>query len=90
MKFALGKIVITRTCLAHMESISERPTRYLLRHASGDWGMLGREDRQANEQAVQYSHIRILSHYVLPDGERIYIITEADRSATTILLRSEY
>jgi hypothetical protein len=59
------------------------------RHHCGDWGDLTEEDKQANEDALVHGD-RILSHYKLTDGRRIYIITEADRSSTCILLPEEY
>lgn len=66
----------------------------LQRHAAGDWGTLDREDRQANDQALQHGD-RILSSYRvhwadLPTEARVWIITEADRSRTTVLLPEEY
>lgn len=62
---------------------------YVIRHANGDWGDVCSEDRQANEAALQDGS-RLLSAYKLPRGERIWVITEADRSATTVLLPAEY
>jgi hypothetical protein len=63
---------------------------YVLRHLRGDWGNLDDEDKQENEFSVQNGY-RILSSYRLNgDGQRIWIITEEDRSATTILLPEEY
>ena len=61
----------------------------LARHVSGDWGQLDAEDQAANEQALAHG-ARILSAYDLATGTRIWIITEADRSATTLLLPGEY
>jgi hypothetical protein len=89
MKFSLGKLVITRRCKAHMDAQYANPMRYVLRHVAGDWGDLGAEDKAANEFALN-KKLRILSAYNLPDGERIYVITEADRSYTTIILYMEY
>lgn len=89
MKFALGKIVITTACKAYMESIAEQPLTYLTRHLNCDWGDLGSEDKQVNEQAINRA-TRILSRYNLPDWSSIYIITEHDRSYTTIMLTDEY
>lgn len=89
MKFALGKILITAGCKAHMDSINEQPVKYLLRHMNCEWGDLGLQDKQSNEQATNRP-IRILSRYTLSDWSNIYVITEADRSATTIMLCSEY
>lgn len=61
----------------------------LMRHASGDWGDLDPEDKQANDDAILHGG-RILSAYTSSDGIRFWIITEADRSMTTILLPEEY
>ena len=65
-------------------------TRYLHRHHCGDWGdELCAEDKAANEQALKDGS-RLLSCYRTPAGDRLYIITEWDRSMTTIMLPSEY
>jgi len=67
----------------------------LARHAAGDWGDLDDEDKQSNNAALQ-TGARLLSAYVLPDGERIWIITDAEidekhhRQASTFLLPSDY
>lgn len=61
----------------------------LRRHAQGDWGTLGDEDRRANDRAIKDGG-RLLSAYDAADGTRFWIITEADRSVTTVLLPSEY
>ena len=69
---------------------SEVHTRDIIeRHQSGDWGELYPEDCALNDDAVKYGD-RILSVYTLGVGERLWVITEADRSATTLLLPSEY
>lgn len=60
----------------------------VVRHLSGDWGDVCEEDARANEDALEQGY-RILSAYTFKD-ERIWIITEADRSVTTILLPEEY
>ena len=60
------------------------------RHVTGDWGELSEEDRRENELSVKEG-FRILSAYKLPrTGVKLWIITEADRSATTLLLPDEY
>ena len=64
-------------------------TELLARHITGDWGELDAEDQRANEDAL-VTDARILSAYVLPSGVKLWIITEADRSATTLLLPDEY
>ena len=62
---------------------------YVRRHAWGDWGDVSAEDAQANERALQDGS-RLFSAYALGTGERLWIITEADRSSTTVLLPDEY
>ena len=93
--FPLGQIVATPGALAelskHMQDSFEAYCgQFLERHASGDWGeALDEEDRAANDRAVQEG-TRILSAYRLPDGGKLWLITEWDRSVTTILLPAEY
>ena len=84
-RFPLGKTYATPGALAL--GIDLAP--YMRRHHCGDWGDLDAEDKQANEAALIHCD-RILSHYKLVGGRRIYIITEAGRSMTTILLPEEY
>jgi hypothetical protein len=62
---------------------------YVRRHASGDWGDVSAEDRRANEDALT-TGARLFSAYQLPAGRRLWIITEADRSVTTVLRPEEY
>ena len=66
----------------------EDPFDYLARHAKGDWGDLCAFDRRQNERALREG-LRVFSSYETLAG-RVWIITEADRSATTILLPEEY
>lgn len=87
--FALGQLVATPAALSLLEACGKQPFHYLAKHVSGDWGDTCAEDCKTNEQALQ-SGARIMSAYTLPDGEKIWIITEADRSSTTILMPSEY
>jgi hypothetical protein len=61
----------------------------LRRHQAGDWGDLGDEDKRANEHALRHGE-RILSSYKLPSGEKLWIITESTREATTVLTPGEY
>jgi hypothetical protein len=65
------------------------PFSLLNRHHAGDWGVVDADDWRANDRALQ-DGTRLLSVYVLPTGERVWIITEWDRSATTILLPTDY
>ena len=68
---------------------ADSPFTYLKRHFSGDWGELDTHDKRVNDIAVTGGY-RILSAYTTKDSTRIWIITEDDRSVTTILLPSEY
>jgi hypothetical protein len=88
---SLGKTYVSRGAFAAFVSAFETdsPSTYLARHASGDWGDLDEHDRKANEYALEHG-LRVLSAYTLSSGERIWVITEADRSMTTILLPEEY
>lgn len=86
----LGQIMETPGALAAFNAAELSPTPFLVRHASGDWGDVSQEDAALNNEAL-VDGTRILSSYKLRDGETtIWIITEADRSVTTILLPSEY
>lgn len=87
--FDLGQIVATPGALAALEEAGVQPLALLARHVNGDWGELDDHDKAENEYSVKHG-LRILSAYPLPTGERIWIITEADRSATTFLLPDEY
>ena len=87
--FSLGEIVATTGVLAVLEKAGQPPLLFLLRHAAGDWGEVCQEDWQANDAAVERGD-RLLSAYRKSLGERIWIITEHDRSATTLLLPDEY
>jgi hypothetical protein len=88
-RFPLGRILATPGALGAMKEAHVHPATLLLRHAHGDWGDLHRDDIHANELALRRG-MRVLSAYVLGNGERVWLITEADRSATTILLPEEY
>ena len=88
-KFQLGRIVATPGALAALTEAGETPLSFLRRHAAGDWGNVDDEDRQENERSLSQG-FRLLSAYTLASGVRIWIITEADRSSTCILLPEEY
>ena len=85
--FALGQIVITRH--AHNVLSSRDVNEALIRHLEGDWGQVCESDRQLNDSAVQQGG-RIMSEYRSRSDVRFWIITEYDRSVTTILLPSDY
>ena len=84
----LGKVMATPGALKLFMEAGGNPFEYLARHATGDWGQLCAFDRRQNEIALREGY-RVLSVY--PIGtERVWVITEADRSITTILLPEEY
>jgi hypothetical protein len=84
----LGRVVATPGALRLLEVAGGHPFELLARHAAGDWGDLCAFDRRQNEIALRDGY-RILSSYDFPAG-RVWIITDADRSITTILLPEEY
>jgi hypothetical protein len=88
-RFPLGRIVATPGALAAFTSAGDNPATYLARHVTGDWGDLDDHDRRENELSIDQG-FRILSAYALSDSTRIWIITEADRSSTCLLLPEEY
>jgi hypothetical protein len=65
------------------------PIEFLSRHQTGDWGIVCDDDKRENDFSVREG-FRILSSYKTSNGEKLWVITEADRSVTTILLPSEY
>jgi hypothetical protein len=84
----LGRVVATPGALKLLIEVGEGPFDLLARHVTGDWGELCDFDRRQNEIALRDGY-RILSSYDVLTG-RVWIITEADRSITTILLPEEY
>jgi hypothetical protein len=88
-KVPLGQVVATPGAIAALEHAGEQPLSFLRRHSHGEWGELDADDIAENEFSL-VNNLRLLSAYTLRDGTRTWIITEADRSATTILLPSEY
>jgi len=89
-RFALGQTFITPGAQEALEVSGETPIQFLRRHVSADWGELSEEDVKENELSLREG-FRLLSAYrTAKEQTIIWIITEADRSATTILLPSEY
>ena len=86
-KFPLGRLVATSNAVARLPP--DIVANCIQRHARGDWGELCDEDRAENEQAL-VSGNRLLSAYSTPDGLTFWIITEWDRSITTVLLPEDY
>ncbi|MBW7886308.1 MAG: hypothetical protein H3C34_27515 [Caldilineaceae bacterium] len=88
--FALGTVFATPGALHALETAGQAPFEFLLRHVTGDWGDdLPPEDIRENELALVHG-FRLFSAYNLKDGTRIWVITGADRSVTTLLLPAEY
>jgi len=87
--FPLGRVVATPGALGTLEAADESPADLLNRHVRGDWGDLDDEDKAANEAALRDGS-RIFSAYVLSSGEKIWVISEADRSSTCLLRPDEY
>jgi hypothetical protein len=87
MLFNLGQIVTTRTIADSLEP--EKVASMIRKHATGDFGILGNEDIEMNREAIKSNEDRILSAYLV-DGVKVYVITEWDRSYTTVLFADEY
>ena len=87
--FELGEMLLTRGAFDAIVSEAQSPLDFFVRHAQGDWGELCEEDVSRNNQAL-IDGSRLLSAYRTRSGVKLWVITEADRSATTILLPEEY
>ena len=87
--FSLGQVVATPGALAAFEEAGEGPAKYLARHIVGDWGEVCEQDAKENDFSVEHG-FRLMSVYTLTTGVKIWVLTEADRSATTALLPEEY
>lgn len=87
--FSLGKVVATPGAIELLNALNILPRDLIRRHVRGDWGDMEQEDVEANNQAIQEGS-RIFSAYEVREDVRLWVITEADRSITTILLPEEY
>jgi len=88
--FDLGHTVATPGALDACEEANVSPSSLLARHHGGDWGEIPPEDARENERSLKYG-FRVLSSYPIgEDGRKLWIITEADRSSTCLLLPEEY
>ncbi|MDE2125277.1 MAG: hypothetical protein KGJ62_01660 [Armatimonadetes bacterium] len=86
----LGRLLATPAALEALTDAKVTPLEFIRRHQRGDWGEVCKADQEENELSLREG-FRLLSAYTLPQtGAKIWIITEADRSVTTILLPEEY
>ncbi len=88
-RFALGETFITPGAQEALDIAGQTAIQFLRRHMSSDWGEVSEDDAQQNELSLREG-FRLLSAYRTVKGQKLWIITEADRSATTILLPDEY
>jgi hypothetical protein len=89
IRFPLGRVVATPGALAVLEKAEQLSAEFLDRHVNGDWGEVPEADKQENELSVEQG-FRILSAYTTSAGDKLWILTEADRSATILMLPEEY
>jgi hypothetical protein len=87
--FVIGTTVATPGAMAVLEAHGIAPIKLIERHVSGDWSEMQADDQTSNHEAIK-NGCRVFSSYTLADEVKIWIITEADRSSTTILLPEEY
>ena len=87
--FPLGELVATPGALAALQKAGQSPAEFLSLHVRGQWGDISEEDRRENEYSLQHG-FRLLSSYRTNANETIWLVTESDRSVTTLLLPSEY
>ena len=87
--FPAGQCVATPGALSLLEQANKSPLEFVSRHLRGDWGDLGQDDKAENELSLKHG-FRLMSSYQVTETEQLWIITEADRSVTTLLLPSEY
>jgi hypothetical protein len=88
-RFTLGQTFITPGAEEALQIAGQTAIEFLRRHMSQDWGELSEDDVRENELSLKEG-FRLLSNYRTVKGQQLWIITEADRSATTVLLPSEY
>src|SRR5882672_8829588 len=87
--FELGQIVATPGALAALRKAGQQPGEFLTRHVNREWGDLSDEDRKENDYSLEHG-FRLLSSYRTNAGDKLWIITESDRTVTTLLLPEEY
>jgi hypothetical protein len=87
--FSPGQVVATPGALAALEKAGQLPAEFLSRHVRGEWGDVPEEDHRENQFSLERG-FRLLSSYRTNAGDKLWVITESDRSVTTLLLPSEY
>ncbi|MGB2590702.1 MAG: hypothetical protein WBG02_05670 [Candidatus Acidiferrum sp.] len=87
--FSLGQLVATPGALAALANAGQTRLDFLSRHVCGDWGDIDRDDCKENELGLERG-LRLLSIYRTNTDVKVWVITEADRSVTTVLLPDEY
>jgi len=86
--FPLGQIVATPGALEALTRADQTPNEFLLRHVSGDWGDLQAHDLAENMYSLKHG-FRVMSTYRTKTGDTLWLITEAGRASTTLLLPEE-
>jgi hypothetical protein len=89
VKFSPGSIYATPGVLEAFQTSGDDPLAFIIKHLAGDWGEVGTEDWNANEESLLIGE-RLLSVYTMSNNIRFWVITERDRSATTFLFPEEY
>lgn len=94
--FPLGRVLLTPGAAEVMKAAGDKPSQYLIRHVMGDYGEISKPvggkcqaDHRASTHAIEHD-LRIISNYLTSGGEALWVITESDRSVTTMLLPEEY
>ncbi len=87
--FTMGHVVATPAALELLEETGSDYMLLLRRHMHGDWGNLGSEDKAANDNATKLGG-RVFSSYNVTDTQKIWVITEADRSSTCVMTPADY
>ncbi len=87
--FPLGRLMATPAALRALSASGRTADQFITRHVRGDWSEMTAEDAAANTVAV-FEGTRILSSYVIETEQSVWVITEAERSLTTVLLPSDY
>ena len=87
--FDLGQVFATPGALQALEEANQTPYEFLQRHVTGDWSEMVPEDQEENRSSVEHGN-RVFSSYKLSTDRKLWVITEWDRSVTTLLLPDEY